>query len=315
MSNAPELSVGVTPWLLPGDGTATHLSRQAERAEALGFASFFLPENHFSGSAAIPEPLMLLSAVAANTERIRLGTTSYLLPVRHPLQAAEQVAVLDRLSNGRVTLGVGRGVAPSMFSAFKVSTRDKRKLFEQSLNLMRRAWQGEAVSLDGSEPVEVAPRPVQEPHPPIWVAAFGPLAIRQAGRLGLPYLASPMESVPMLRAKHERHREAMDEAGFGLPDEVPLMRTVFVSRDASVLKHMRERLERSANVGSQREPGTKLDDWAIVGEPAQVREGIARYREEFNMTHLVATRLRIGAVEEDVLERSVNELAEVCFAP
>ncbi|MEJ2130036.1 MAG: LLM class flavin-dependent oxidoreductase, partial [Gammaproteobacteria bacterium] len=241
-----------------------------------------------------------------------LGTSSFLLPVRHPLQAAEQVAVLDRLSNGRVTLGVGRGVAPSMFSAFNVSTRDKRKIFEESLNLMRRAWQGEAISIEGSEPVEVSPRPVQQPHPPVWVAAFGPLAIRQAGRLGLPYLASPMESMSMLKEKHERHREAMEGSGHGSPREVPLMRTVFVSRDASVLKRMRERLE--LNVASQRDPETKLDEWAIVGEPARVSECIARYREQFAMTHLIATRLRIGGVDASVLEASVNELAEICSA-
>lgn len=312
--NASTLEIGVTPWLLPGDGTATHLSRQAERAEALGFASFFLPENHFTGQGAIPEPMMLLSAVAANTRRIRLGTSSYLLPVRHPLHAAEQVAVLDRLSNGRVTLGVGRGMAASMFSAFNVATRDKRKIFEECLNLMCRAWQGEAISLDGSEPVEVSPRPVQQPHPPVWVAAFGPLAIRQAGRLGLPYLASPMESMAMLHDKHQRHREAMDKAGHGLPDAVPLMRTVFVSREVSVLKRMRERLKSNANAGSQRDPETKLDDWAIIGEPEQVRDAIERYREAFGMTHLIATRLRIGGVDEAVLERSVNELAEICFA-
>lgn len=312
MNNGIAASVGLTPWLLPGDGSATHLSRQAERAEALGFASFFLPENHFSGSGAIPEPLMLLSAVAANTTRIRLGTTSYLLPVRHPLQAAEQVAVLDRLSNGRVTLGVGRGAAATMFSAFRVSSRDKRKLFEESLRVMCRAWRGEAVSIKGSEPVEVSPRPVQEPHPPIWVAAFGPLAIRQAGRLGLPYLASPMESIPVLRDKYERHREAMDAAGVAFSDEVPLMRTVFVSRERSVLRRMRERL-RDSYGGGQRDPAASLHDWAIVGEPAQVRDGIAHYCEQFHMTHLVATRLRIGGVDADVLERSVEALAEICF--
>jgi alkanesulfonate monooxygenase SsuD/methylene tetrahydromethanopterin reductase-like flavin-dependent oxidoreductase (luciferase family) len=106
----------------------------------------------------------------------------------------------------------------------------------------------------------------------------------------------------------------MNEAGHGLPDAVPLMRTVFVSRDVSVLKRTRERLESNANAGSQRDPETKLDDWAIIGEPEQVRDAIERYREAFGMTHLIATRLRIGGVDEAVLERSVNELAEISFA-
>ena len=103
------MHLGLTPWRISGGVDAQELTRQASLAEGWGYESFWLPENHFTGDAAIPEPLMLLAAVAAGTRTIRLATTSYLLPVRHPLQAAEQVAVLDRLSGGRVVLGVGRG--------------------------------------------------------------------------------------------------------------------------------------------------------------------------------------------------------------
>ena len=103
------LHVGITPWDLGSPQRADWLAEQAVFAEQLGFDSFFLPENHFGGRGSVPEPLMLLAAVAARTRRIRLGTTSLLLPVRHPLQAAEQVAVLDQLSDGRVILGLGRG--------------------------------------------------------------------------------------------------------------------------------------------------------------------------------------------------------------
>ena len=189
-------------------------------------------KNHFTGDAAIPEPLMLLAAVAAGTRTIRLATTSYLLPVRHPLQAAEQVAVLDRLSGGRVVLGVGRGYATAMFSAFSVSRKEKREIFRDCLDVMMRAWQGETVALDEtSEPVLLSPLPVQKPHPPIWVAAFGPKALRQAGSLGFPYLASPMEPIGRLRENYERHRLACNEAGVQIPPEVPIMRTVFVSEN------------------------------------------------------------------------------------
>ena len=99
------MRLGLTPWDFD-DRSAAALSQQASRAEALGYESFWLPENHFNPGA-IPDPLMLLAAVAAATKRIQLATTSYLLPLRNPLQAAEQVAVLDQLSGGRVLLGVG----------------------------------------------------------------------------------------------------------------------------------------------------------------------------------------------------------------
>ena len=233
------LHLGLTPWLAPIGRRADELSRQAELAEQWGYESFWLPENHF-GEGAIPEPMMLLSAVAGATRSIRLGTTSYLLPLRHPLQAAEQVAVLDQLSNGRVILGVGRGYQPALFDAFNVVRAEKREIFADCLATMRRAWSGEAIGGDAN--VSLWPRPVQLPHPPIWVAAFGPKALHQAGTLGLPYLASPMESFEVLVRNYARHAEACAQAGVAVPDIVPIMRTVFVSRDDARLDRVRERV-------------------------------------------------------------------------
>jgi alkanesulfonate monooxygenase SsuD/methylene tetrahydromethanopterin reductase-like flavin-dependent oxidoreductase (luciferase family) len=309
------LHLGLTPWLAPIGRRADELSRQAELAEEWGYQSFWLPENHF-GEGAIPEPMMLLSAVAGATRRIKLGTTSYLLPLRHPLQAAEQVAVLDQLSGGRVILGVGRGYQPALFDAFNVARAEKREIFADCLATMRRAWSGAAVGNDAN--VSLWPRPVQSPHPPIWVAAFGPKALRQAGMLGLPYLASPMESRAVLGHNYARHAQACREADAEVPDIVPIMRTVFVGTDAAQLDRVRSALTEQVTV--QRAQATEsmrarmpdsVDDWGIVGTPEQVREGIARYRDELGMTHLIATRLRIGGIEADVLERSMRTLAEL----
>jgi alkanesulfonate monooxygenase SsuD/methylene tetrahydromethanopterin reductase-like flavin-dependent oxidoreductase (luciferase family) len=149
--------VGVTPWDFQALN-ARKLAEQAAAAEAMGFESFWLPENHFNPNA-IPDPLMLLAAVAASTRTIRLATTSYLLPLRHPLLAAEQVAVLDRLSDGRVTLGIGRGFAPAMLKAFDVTPSEKRRLFEDCLGVMRKAWSGEPVPVgDGGDGLRLLAR-------------------------------------------------------------------------------------------------------------------------------------------------------------
>ena len=112
VTTAP-LEIGLTPWLFENGGLAEGIAAQGERAEALGFHSLFLPEHHFGGPGSIPSPLLLLAAVASRTRKLKLGTTSYLLPLRHPLHAAAEVAVLDRLSGGRVILGVGRGFRPA----------------------------------------------------------------------------------------------------------------------------------------------------------------------------------------------------------
>ena len=218
------LHIGVTAWDMGLPGTADQFAGQAERAEALGLDSFWLPEFHFDEGVPIPQPLLPLAAVAARTRRLRIGTGSYLLPIRHPVQAAEEVAVLDRLSAGRVILGVGRGYRAGLFDAFDVAAKEKRDRFERALDAMVAAWAGEPVGWeeeareDGDprgRPVRLVPRPVQEPHPPIWIAAFGPRALEQAGRLGLPYFASPIESMEALDRNFARFREAWAAAGDG----------------------------------------------------------------------------------------------------
>ena len=310
------MRLGLTPWRISGNADARTLSRQAKLAEDWGYQSFWLPENHFTGKGSIPEPLMLLAGVASATEKIRLATTSYLLTLRHPLQAAEQVAVLDQLSNGRVTLGVGRGYQPAMLSAFSVPSKEKREIFRAALDLMLDAWAGKPVAVDEtSEPVVVSPLPVQRPHPPIWVAAFGPKALRQAGMLGMPYLASPMEPIDRLRDNYERHRSACADEGVDEPDEIPIMRTVFVSDDGTLVRRIRDELETQAramaSTGIRKGMSLAVDDWAIVGGHSEVRDKIERYREELGMTDLVVTRLRIGRVDDALLERSVALTAEI----
>jgi alkanesulfonate monooxygenase SsuD/methylene tetrahydromethanopterin reductase-like flavin-dependent oxidoreductase (luciferase family) len=305
---------------VPEDG-AEALCRQGERAEALGFDSLFLPEHHFAGAGSLPAPLLLLAALAARTRRLRLGTTSYLLPLRHPLHVAAEVAVLDRLSGGRVIFGVGRGFRPSLFAAFAVPAAEKYQRFEANLERIQRAWRGEELAAAGvddageSVPVALSPRPLQRPHPPIWVAAFGPRAVEQAGRLGLPYLASPLEPLAALERNYARHREAAQAAGRAPPPEVPVIRSVFASRKPSQLRAAREALERSASQlarsaapSLRRAAAAAIDERVLVGEPEALADGVARYRERLGLTHLIA-RPHVPGAEPAVLEESVELLA------
>jgi alkanesulfonate monooxygenase SsuD/methylene tetrahydromethanopterin reductase-like flavin-dependent oxidoreductase (luciferase family) len=303
------LEVAVTAWFFGTRGLARDFAEQGEIAESMGFHSFWLPENHFGDQRSIPSPLMLLAAVAARTEKIRLGSTSYLLPIRHPLQAAEEVAVLDRLSGGRVILGVGRGVQDAMFRAFDIDTKHKRKKFKANLDAMISAWRGEPVaSAEDDSPIVLAPRPVQEPHPPIWVAAFGPLAIKQAGSLGLPYLASPVETLDKLRENYSSH--ATHAADTGHPEVVtrPIMRTVFISDNKRQIDHVRQVLD--TGMHQMREHEATIEDWTIVGDEAYARDRIAQYQEELGMTHLIA-RGRIPGVENDVQLRCLEALSRI----
>jgi alkanesulfonate monooxygenase SsuD/methylene tetrahydromethanopterin reductase-like flavin-dependent oxidoreductase (luciferase family) len=316
-----ELHLGTTPWRYD-DLSAQGLGAQAQRAEALGYRSFWLPENHFN-ELALPDPLMLLAACSAVTEHIALGTTSYLLTIRNALQAAEQVAVLDQLSRGRVILGVGRGFAPAMLGAFKVSVKDKRRIFEDCLNEMLLAWSGASMKVSSADAPErvvgevaLGPRPVQAPHPPLWVAAFGPKALGQAGRLGLPYLASPMETLAELQDNLAVYEDAY-AATWSQADQpparqpvVPIMRNIFICDHAPTLARIRKDLE-----GARRRPNSDAsvpaDDWAVLGDAARVADELARYRETLGMTHLIASRPRVSGLSARVLDESMAALAEL----
>ncbi len=305
-----DLHIGITPWdfnLISAD----KLCEQAIYAEQLGYDSFWLPENHF-GEQALPEPLMLLATVAGVTEKIKLATTSYLLTLKNPLQATEQVAVLDQLSNGRVILGVGRGYKLDMLNAFNIPIKEKRKIFARNLNIMRDAWAGEKVSLnENREAVFIYPRPIQKPEPSIWVAAFGPKALEQAGQLGLPYLASPVESLSTLKNNYAIHLEAMKDAGLITTKIVPVMRSIFISDNAKETKMVKEKLSRRMERAHLSENET-LDDYAILGSAGEVAEKIQQYVEELGMTHLIATHLRISGIDTNSLKASVAKIVDLC---
>ncbi len=301
-----DLEIAVTAWRFGTGGVGSELAAQAEIAESMGFHSFWLPENHFGGAASIPSPLMLLAGVASRTSRIRLGSTSYLLPIRHPIAAAEEVAVLDRMSDGRVILGVGRGFQPAMFTAFGVDPKEKRKRFKANLTLMIDAWQGRPVASHEGEDVILAPLPVQQPHPPIWVAAFGPLALKQAGGLGLPYLASPVETLASLEANYARHREAFVDAGHAGDVAVPVMRTLFVSDRSARVEAVKDVLAGEAR-HRMREAEPDPDDWTIVGDHSYVKDKLVEYRESVGLTHLIA-RGRITGVDDEEQLASLESL-------
>jgi alkanesulfonate monooxygenase SsuD/methylene tetrahydromethanopterin reductase-like flavin-dependent oxidoreductase (luciferase family) len=302
------LQVGVTSWKSGSQWTADTLCQQGEVAQTMGFHSFWLPENHFGDDLCMPSPLTLLAAVAARTQTIKLGTASYLLPIRHPLLAAEEVAVLDQLSEGRVILGVGRGVQSSVFKAFDSPSKEKRQRFAENLAIMRKAWAGEPILHDEEKPVYLAPLPIQRPYPPVWVAAFGPLALKQVGNLGLPYLASPVETLGVLQKNYADYHQVVQEAGLPAVTTIPAMRTVFISDDKGQLDQLKQRLTESVP-SIARDPAAGVDDWALVGDKYQVRDKLHEYIDTLAMTHLIAIG-RLPGVEISALIRSHEALLE-----
>src|SRR5258705_291931 len=159
---------------------------EAQLAEANGFDSCFFGEHHQDHDGFLPSPLIVATAVAARTTRLRVGTSVILLPLHHPVHVAEDVITLDLVSKGRVTLGVGIGYQPADFRAFSVPMEDRAGRFEESIEILRRCWAGEPFSFRGKhytlEDVQIRPRPYQKSGPPLWIGASIDAAARHAGR-------------------------------------------------------------------------------------------------------------------------------------
>ena len=301
-------------------------SEWVNRAEERGLHSVWFPEMHFSPGVT-PSPLLLLSALAARTKKIRLATTSLLLPVHDPLRIAEEIASLDELSEGRAIIGLGRGFRPALFSAFGIDPKQKRDRFDAALDLMLAAWRGEPVSLEGTpfeRRTDNAPRtlkrPHQDPHPPLTVAAFGPKGLRQAARRGLPYLASPMESFEQIRGNLEIYRDALPDELAGRQPIVPIMRTVFICRNDSIKKQILERLDsenrhytKNRNVKTPKVIAdamkAPIEERVIVGSVAEVTEQLSLYRNSLGM-NLMVIRPQLSGTDESERVESVDRLLE-----
>ena len=172
----------------------------AEIAETQGLDGVWLAERHFAVhrrptdpmGAGIPSiaavPLVLAAAIAARTTRLRVGTGVSVLPLCHPIRTAEEAATVDQISKGRLDFGVGRSGFPRAYSGYGVRYDESRERFQESLDVILKAWTQEGFSHAGKyftiDNLTVAPRPYQKPHPPIWVAATTPDTFPMVGRMG-----------------------------------------------------------------------------------------------------------------------------------
>src|SRR5689334_16066657 len=168
-------------------------------AEQAGFHGIFLPEHHFMPSGFCSSPLTALTAIAARTRTLHLGTSVLLLPCYHPLKLAEDAAHLDLFSDGRLILGLGMGAAQHESATFGVSREHLVSRYEESFEVLRRAWTHDEFSFTGRHfqfsGVRVTPRPLQQPHPPLWMGGMSAPGARRAARFGLPWMTSLMPTL------------------------------------------------------------------------------------------------------------------------
>jgi len=272
----------------------------ARIGEEAGFEGATTGHHHFMPGI-MSDPLTFLGAVAARTETLRVGTGIFQLPLHHPVQVAEQVATIDEMSGGRISLGVGLGWWPLEYEVFGATFRERGALMEEALTILKLVWSQEDVAFDGrfhSFPeLTVYPRPIQQPHPPLWVAGVADAAVQRAARLGDAWMCGPTQSIERVLACLAVYREEC--AAQARSDDWILRRYAWVESDGArvrdavlpeyvggLVDHWRESAEDEIELDLVRRidsgedvPAERIaDDRLLWGSPDQVIEQVERYR-------------------------------------
>lgn len=297
---------------------------QAVRAEELGYRAFGLGEHHFGGYI-MPAPELVLAACAARTSRIALGTSVSLLANLDPVRFAEQLCVLDVLCDGRSEITFARGASQRTIEAFGIETFDElRPRFAEALGLVLRLLTEEGVDWEGRYRtplvgITIQPRPIQQPHPPIWIGGgLSEVSADLAAETGLPFMLPslfrwPADYADIVAFHRERadHYGTTDSVQIGFPSYVHVAPTSQGARE-----RWRPYLEAyqtfaSAIRGSHGRPTdyeSLLAGPAIVGSPAQVTEELERVNELLGLSrHLLL--MDVGGMPLPLVFESMELLA------
>jgi alkanesulfonate monooxygenase SsuD/methylene tetrahydromethanopterin reductase-like flavin-dependent oxidoreductase (luciferase family) len=192
---------------------------QATEAERMGFDGFALTEHHFWYDGYCPSLMPVLAGIARRTERIKILPLALLLPLRNPLRVAEEIALVDQLSHGRLALGFGYGYRTEEFEGFELDKKGRGNRFSEQIEVLNSALSSERFSHDGKyysyDDVALSLKTVQEPHPPFWLAGGTQAATaRRAGRSGVSYcVAGTGQGPEQIEALITEYKIAADEAG------------------------------------------------------------------------------------------------------
>ena len=208
-------------------------------SEELGFDEIWLTEHHFINYGLSVDPATLAAAAASRTQRIRIGLAAAILPFHHPVRLAEQMALVDIISSGRLDVGVGRGNRPMEFRGYRVPQEESRDRFDEAVEIMRRAWTEERFSYDGRffkvPEMSVIPKPVQRPHPPLYQVCVTKDGIENTALRGWPMLNSVLFGpVDQLIANRDIYVDTLKKAGRGADEVKSLLARWGVSRQIYV---------------------------------------------------------------------------------
>jgi alkanesulfonate monooxygenase SsuD/methylene tetrahydromethanopterin reductase-like flavin-dependent oxidoreductase (luciferase family) len=265
---------------------ATVYNRALERIEVMdqtGYDAVWLAEHHFGTYSVCPSVHLMAMHVADRTNRLRIGTAVTLAAFYHPLRIAEEVALLDVLSGGRVNWGVGRGFDKTEYQAFDVAPDDSYPRFREHVDVVLQAWTNDRLTYRGQfwqfDDVEVLPKPHQAPCPPTWIASTSPGAIEWSAREGFSILMDPHSSHVEIGEKRRLYDDTLAAAGHTVSGrDIPVARLLAV---APTMKEAEEIARRGAKwiTGAYANPDHQIG--GAAGVPGgTVADPVNRYVEQ-----------------------------------
>ena len=302
---------------------------QVQLADKLGFDAAWLAELHFNPRFSImPAPMMVGSAIAQTTSRIRIGTAVHLMPLHQPIRLAEEAAALDVLSGGRSIFGIGRGAIPSHFQGYGVDQEEARDRFLEGLEMVLGMWAHDEYSYQGTyhqvEGIVLSPKPVQKPHPPVFIASNSPDTFTMVGQLGHNILVAPtIVTVQGALAGLETYRSELEWNGHD-PAERDVNVTVHVNVDLDEGKARRGfeqtinnylgTLRSGSGRGSARaqtlDYETVLDEYAAVGTPGQVAEKLDKLKAIYGPDGFICWFNTGGMIPHEDVKTSMTLFAQ-----
>jgi alkanesulfonate monooxygenase SsuD/methylene tetrahydromethanopterin reductase-like flavin-dependent oxidoreductase (luciferase family) len=304
-----------------------HTLEQVKLAEEMNFDSAWISEHHFLPDGYCPSPLVIASAIAAVTKKIKIGTGALILPLHNPVRVAEDVAVVDNISNGRFILGVALGYRKEEFDGFGIPIKQRPSRMEEGIDIILKSWANESFTYHGKRfdfnNVNVTPKPVQKPIP-IYIGAFEAPAIRRAGRLGYPLLIGPGRTMQMIRDTINIYNDAARQTERDLKSvEHILLREAYIAEDRKKAKEDADKyiismykfyfslgvkmFVRGKQLTSPDDPLFDLlpEDRFIIGDSEDCVREVKRYKDELGINY-IACRMVFPQATHKIISRCIE---------
>ena len=325
-----------SPDMLPSSQVYANAIEQAKLADELGFDYVVAAEHHFSSYGFLPNPLLLISTLAQHTEKVRFSTAVVVLPLRNPIHTAEEIAMLDHLTNGRLEVGFGTGYQEYEFQRFQRPLEENREMFEESLDVISNALAHAPFSHEGRyyqiPETTILPRPLQEPHPPFWRATSSVESMASALKRGMNVITGGTAgSTERVIESWRMFQRAVDMSGRSWPQEFIVQRGVYVTDSEEDAKaqlphavwHTRSarglrtntlrvdagkaRTDLTPGLPGEDDPDMLYQDW-LFGTPEVVAEKVQRLTEITGMTYLNCS-FSLGQIPQEKVLRSMELFA------